>query len=80
MIFLPFIIPILSLSNAEHCNSILEYQKNVDWNEHIGDLWAWMSAQKSKTVVTFCKNDKSNYDPTDFQHSPIKGKFVLCTV
>ena len=79
---LTFSLFIINVSFAkDHCTSsycsVLDYQDDVDWTEHISDLWAWMSAQKSKNVVTFCSNDKSTFSPTDFTHSPIKGKTIL---
>ena len=77
---LTFSLFIINVSFAkDHCTSsycsVLDYQDEVDWTEHISDLWAWMSAQKSKNVVTFCSSDKATFSPTDFTHSPIKGNF-----
>ena len=82
-IYFTLIFSLFIIINAkeDHCSSsycsVLDYQDDVDWTEHISDLWAWMSAQKSKNVVTFCNNDKSTFSPTDFTHSPIKGKNIL---
>ena len=76
-----FHLSLLISALAEHCStsqcSVVDYQDEVDWSEHINDLWAWMSAQKSKNVVTFCNSDKATFSPTDFTHSPIKGKFLF---
>ena len=82
-IYFTLIFGLFIIINAkeDHCSSsycsVLDYQDDVDWTEHISDLWAWMSAQKSKNVVTFCNNDKSTFSPTDFTHSPIKGKNIF---
>merc|ERR1712156_175467 len=67
-----------SKSDTPGIHNIFDYQRSIDWNDHIHDLTSWFKMQKKKQAVTFCTSDAKvakNVKDSQFLHRPISDPF-----